>query len=159
MEKDISTRANCGIFVLVIALFAAFWAPGKAQVSQSCLNNLGPCLNYLNWTNPPDICCEALKELIKMDSECLCGMISNQGAMQAQFMGINVTQAQELPGRCGQRVNPLACLTTSSPSSRNSNQQESSGVDIRYPPLIKVMMAVALSTTIWIFCFSSKLAC
>ncbi|OWM80545.1 hypothetical protein CDL15_Pgr019825 [Punica granatum] len=122
-----------------------------AQVSQSCLNNLGPCLNNLNWTNQPDICCEPLKELINMGSECLCSLISNQGAMQEQFMGINVTQlAQELTGRCGQSVNPLACLTRSSTSSGNSNQQESSGVDLRYPPLIKVMMAFALSTTIWI---------
>ncbi|PKI52518.1 hypothetical protein CRG98_027090 [Punica granatum] len=112
MEKN-SSWPSCGICALMIVLLAVFSvSSGMAQVSQSCLNNLGPCLNNLNWTNQPDICCEPLKELINMGSECLCSLISNQGAMQEQFMGINVTQlAQELTGRCGQSVNPLACLT------------------------------------------------
>lgn len=106
MERNIIT---CG---LVIALLVVFSATGAAQVSQSCLNELGPCLNYLNGTrDPPDICCDPLKEIIKTDSECLCSLMSNQGAFQAQLLGINVTEAQELPGRCGQRVNPLACLS------------------------------------------------
>lgn len=111
MEKNV-TWASCGALALAIVLLVAFSPPGMAQVSQSCLNNLGPCLNYLNGTqDPPDICCEPLKEIIKSDSECLCSLMSSQGAIQAQLLGINVTEAQELPGRCGQRVNPLACLS------------------------------------------------
>lgn len=35
---------------------------------------------------------------------------SIKGSNAAEEAGINVTQAQELPGRCGQAVNPISCL-------------------------------------------------
>lgn len=85
---------------------------GNAQDS-SCLNKLAPCLNYLSGTkNPPDSCCDPLKSMIESDATCLCSLVSNKGTRQAEKAGINISDAQSLPGRCGQHVNPLSCLSS-----------------------------------------------
>ncbi|KAM5582158.1 non-specific lipid transfer protein GPI-anchored 30 [Rosa sericea] len=82
----------------------------------SCLNELAPCLNYLNGTrHPPDDCCNPLKSVIKSKPKCLCSMISNRGTTKAEQAGINITEAQQLPARCGQHVNPISCLSSNSP--------------------------------------------
>lgn len=83
----------------------------------SCLNVLAPCLNYLNGTrHPPDICCDPLKSVIKSNPKCMCSMISNRGTTKAEQAGINITEAQQLPARCGQHVNPISCLSSKPPS-------------------------------------------
>ncbi|KAH9627174.1 hypothetical protein KSS87_018414 [Heliosperma pusillum] len=83
----------------------------SSSSSSSCVNSLVPCLNYLNTTRDlPDSCCDPLKEVIKSNQQCLCQLISTQGTFQAQLLGINISQVELLPERCGQRVNPLACL-------------------------------------------------
>ncbi|KAK9678049.1 hypothetical protein RND81_11G184700 [Saponaria officinalis] len=92
--------------------------PSSSSSSSSCVNSLVPCIKYLNSTrDPPDSCCDPLREVIKTDQECMCQMISTQGTFQAQLLGINISQVEMLPERCGQRVNPLACLKG---STRNS---------------------------------------
>ncbi|WVZ13573.1 hypothetical protein V8G54_011139 [Vigna mungo] len=102
-------RAVCCIaFVVVLQCVGR----GSAQDS-SCLNKVSPCLRYINGSEePPDSCCEPLKSVIESDAECLCSLVSNRGTRQAENAGINVTQAQQLPGRCGRHVNPLSCLTS-----------------------------------------------
>lgn len=83
----------------------------------SCLNVLAPCLNYLNGTrHPPDICCDPLKSVIKSNPKCMCSMISNRGTTKAEQAGINITEAQQLPARCGQHVNPISCLSSKPPT-------------------------------------------
>lgn len=95
--------------LLVVANFGIMHTSGQ---SISCLNQLAPCLNYLNGTKEvPQVCCNPLKSVIKDNPECLCRMISNRGSSQAERAGINVNDAQMLPARCGEHVNPLACLT------------------------------------------------
>lgn len=87
----------------------------KAAMAQdnSCLNRLAPCLSYLNGTrDPPDSCCEPLKSVIQSDPQCLCGLVSNRGTKQAEEAGIDINEAQKLPAKCGQRVNPLSCLSS-----------------------------------------------
>ncbi|XP_027191986.1 non-specific lipid transfer protein GPI-anchored 30 [Cicer arietinum] len=103
-------RSLCFIaFILLLTLVSR----GSAQ-DNSCLNKLAPCLNYLNGTqDPPDSCCDPLKSMIKSDATCLCSLASNKGTRQAEQAGINVNDSQNLPGRCGQHVNPLSCLTNS----------------------------------------------
>ena len=97
---------------IAIMVLAALTPEGSAQDS-SCLNELAPCLNYLNGgQDPPDSCCDPLKSVIKSNPECLCSMISTRGTNQARQAGINVTEAQQLPGKCGQHVNPLSCLSS-----------------------------------------------
>ncbi|PPR98652.1 hypothetical protein GOBAR_AA22018 [Gossypium barbadense] len=109
------------ILVIVANLMVVGWGQSQRQrqSSSSCLNQIAPCLNYLNGNDAdvPDSCCDPLKSVIKSQPECLCGMISNKGSRQAEQVGINVTQAQELPGRCGQHVNPLVCSPNSAENS------------------------------------------
>ncbi|KAH7851004.1 hypothetical protein Vadar_005863 [Vaccinium darrowii] len=112
-----------GIAVLFAILIAGDRASADMSIS-SCLNQLVPCLNYLDsGTNgdPPNSCCGPLKWVIKSSPECLCSMITTKGANAAEKAGINITRAQELPGRCGKDVNPISCITgAGSPSSKNS---------------------------------------
>ncbi|KAJ6975833.1 hypothetical protein NC653_031611 [Populus alba x Populus x berolinensis] len=63
-----------------------------------------------------------------------------------QLPGINVTEAQELPGRCGLHVNPLSCLTGSnnSPNSKNSVDNSAS---IFLLPSWSLIVATTLSFT------------
>ncbi|XP_074374326.1 non-specific lipid transfer protein GPI-anchored 30-like [Apium graveolens] len=94
------------------------------QEDRSCINKLVPCLNYLNGTgNPPDDCCDPLKSVIKSNPECVCSLITNQVAKQAKEAGIDFNEAQQLPARCGQRVNPISCLTDSGGSSSGSKKR------------------------------------
>ncbi|XP_047965611.1 non-specific lipid transfer protein GPI-anchored 30-like [Salvia hispanica] len=117
------------IYAMKIAIFFfLFISQNLAQVQQQqCMNELQPCLNYLNGnTRPSDSCCQNLDNVIKSMPECLCAMISVKGADLAQQY-INVTEAQTLPGRCGQRINPLGCVTgTPDTRSRNTVQNSSS---------------------------------
>ncbi|TKY46238.1 Lipid transfer protein VAS [Spatholobus suberectus] len=114
---------------------------GTAQDS-FCLNKLSPCLNYLNGTeDPPDSCCEPLKSVIESDAECLCSLVSNRGASQAEQAGININEAQQLPGRCGQHVNPLSCVT-SSPGPTNSDQNSATKL-MHVSPGVVMMILVS----------------
>lgn len=115
--------------IKIAIIFSLFISQNLAQVQQQqCMNELQPCLNYLNEKNrPPESCCQNLDYVIKSMPECLCALISVQGANQAEQAGINVTEAQTLPGRCGQRINPLGCVTgTPDTRSRNTIQSSSS---------------------------------
>ncbi|XP_010551954.1 PREDICTED: lipid transfer-like protein VAS [Tarenaya hassleriana] len=110
----------------VAVLVMAKSAVQTAGQTASCLRQLAPCLGYLNGTKEvPEICCDPLKSVIRKDPECLCRMISNRGSSQAERAGIDVNEAQMLPARCGEHVNPLACLTGAK-RSRNSDQSSSS---------------------------------
>lgn len=99
------------VVVLVLAILASNTQISDAQGGSSCVDSLSPCLNYLNSTRePPNSCCDPLKYVIESNPQCLCRMISTQGSFQAQLLGINISQVELLPERCGQRVNPIACL-------------------------------------------------
>ncbi|CAL5370378.1 unnamed protein product [Camellia sinensis] len=135
------------------------WAQPQQQQQQqqqqqgssitSCVNQLIPCFNYLNLRgshdNPPDSCCNPLKSVIKSNPECLCSMISIKATNAAQQYGINLTDAQQLPGRCGQHVNPIACLTTGSPNSKNSVTNSASSSSLVSSQSITSMPMAALS--------------
>lgn len=118
MQANMRMRFNaCRGIGLAVVLLAILIAEGRADDADmslsSCLNQLVPCLNYLDSgtsRDPPSNCCNPLKWVIKSSPECLCDMISIKGSNAAEEAGINVTQAQELPGRCGQAVNPISCL-------------------------------------------------
>ncbi|KAF7801506.1 lipid transfer-like protein VAS [Senna tora] len=93
------------------------------SMTTACLNRLAPCLSFLNGTDePPRSCCQPLKSVIQSDAQCLCSIVSNEGARQAEQAGININDAQTLPARCGQRVNLLTCLANSPAGSQDSAQ-------------------------------------
>ncbi|XVF16086.1 hypothetical protein REPUB_Repub10bG0001000 [Reevesia pubescens] len=141
-----------GTILVIVANLVALtegWGQDSSGSSRSsCLNQLAPCLNYLDGNrNVPDSCCDPLKSMIKSRPECLCSMISNKGSREAEQAGINVTKAQQLPGRCGQHVNPLTCLSASgSPNSENSAQDSSAGLLLF--PSYSTIIAVAICMTV-----------
>ncbi|KAK7380693.1 hypothetical protein VNO78_33208 [Psophocarpus tetragonolobus] len=138
-------RALWCIIIALLTLLTCNIPNGSAQDS-SCLGKLSPCLNYLNGTeNPPESCCEPLKSVIESDAECICSLASNRGTRQAEEAGINITQAQQLPGRCGQRVNPLSCLT-SSPGPSNSDRN--SVTKLMHMSNIGIVMMILVSSII-----------
>ncbi|WOG97136.1 hypothetical protein DCAR_0416475 [Daucus carota subsp. sativus] len=101
-------------YCTITMLLMVFISTNARQADRSCINELVPCLNYLNGTrDPQDDCCDPLKSVIKSNPECLCSLITNKGTKQAQEAGIDVNEAQQLPARCGQHVNPISCLTDS----------------------------------------------
>ncbi|KAK4272264.1 hypothetical protein QN277_020846 [Acacia crassicarpa] len=123
----VSKSAPLFCMACFILLLPTLFPKASAQ-DNSCLNQLSPCLSYLDGNRePPASCCDPLKSVIQSDRKCLCSLISNKGTRQAEQAGINITQAQTLPGRCGQRVNPLACLS-SSPGSPNTAQNSAAKV-------------------------------
>ncbi|KAM0954637.1 hypothetical protein ACFX2J_022982 [Malus domestica] len=149
---------------LVILAFAGIMAQegmlmvASAQGDTSCLSQLAPCLNYLNGTrHPPDNCCDPLKSMIKSNPQCLCSMISNRATNQAEQAGIDINEAQQLPGRCGERVNPLACLSTGSPPSRapsNSRNSVPNSANDAFSLLSRgSLAATALSSSLQILLF------
>ncbi|GFP95758.1 lipid transfer-like protein vas [Phtheirospermum japonicum] len=111
MEIKISA-IQFGIIRMIIIL-SCMVSQNSAQVQrQQCMNELQPCINYINDNSrPPDSCCQPLDRVIKSMPECLCSLMTIQGANRAEQAGINITDAQTLPGRCGQRINPLGCVT------------------------------------------------
>ncbi|XP_050383153.1 non-specific lipid transfer protein GPI-anchored 30 [Argentina anserina] len=129
---------------LVVLLFVDNISNVVAQ-DTSCLAELAPCLNYLNGTrNPPDNCCDPLKSVIKSNPRCLCSMITNRGTTKAEQAGINILEAQQLPGRCGQHVNPISCLSSNSP--KNSGNSVPNSANTYSLPSLASMVAAALST-------------
>ena len=109
MEMKFFSFYTIAVALLVVPNFGMMQTRGQ---SVSCLNQLAPCLNYLNGTKEvPQVCCNPLKSVIKNNPECLCRMISNRGSSRAEQAGIDVNNAQMLPARCGEHVNPIACLT------------------------------------------------
>ncbi|CAI9283367.1 unnamed protein product [Lactuca saligna] len=145
------------LLIMMTTLAGVFMEEVNAQGSggvggggSACLNQLIPCLNYLNnqgqgqRQDPPDSCCDPLKSVIKSNPECLCSMISNQGTKNAENAGINVTKAQELPARCGQRVNPISCITSTSKTTPGTSDSQSLGNSMVYLlyPLMLIIAAV-----------------
>lgn len=95
---------------LILILCSSPVQQSRAQNSD-CNQRLLPCMNYMNGTrDPPRSCCDPLKYVIKYEPECLCRMISVRGANQAEQAGINLTNAQQLPGKCGEHIDPLGCI-------------------------------------------------
>ncbi|KAH6812642.1 hypothetical protein C2S51_021660 [Perilla frutescens var. frutescens] len=141
MEHQIRGMQH-GITIMAI-IFSLFTSQNLAQVQQQqCMNELQPCLNYLTGKNrPPDSCCQPLDYVIKSMPECLCALMSIQGANQAEQAGINVTEAQSLPGRCGQHINPLGCVT-GTPDRRNSVQNSSGRLDLGFSSFSIVVGAI-----------------
>ncbi|KAK6144941.1 hypothetical protein DH2020_021761 [Rehmannia glutinosa] len=99
----------------IMILFSCLVSENLAQEQQhqQCMNELRFCINYLNndTSQPSDSCCQPLDYVIKTIPECLCNLMNFMGANVAEQIGINVSNAQALPSRCGQHINPLRCIT------------------------------------------------
>ncbi|KAF9606996.1 hypothetical protein IFM89_030415 [Coptis chinensis] len=109
----------------------------------SCINQLVPCLDYLNGTkHPPSSCCDPLKSVIKSDPQCLCNMVSSKTSSAAGRAGVNITEAQELPGRCGQNVNPIACLANMPKNKNTSSNGATRFFSVDVMPALALLMFI-----------------
>lgn len=126
---EIQIRATQHAIAIIVLCY--FVSQNTAQVQeQQCINEFQPCMNYLSSnSHPSDSCCQNLDYVIKSMPECLCSLMSVQGSNQAEQAGINTTQAQTLPGRCGQHINPLGCIT-GTPDTRSKNSVPNSSDSI-----------------------------
>ncbi|CAN6461982.1 unnamed protein product [Victoria cruziana] len=105
----------------------------------SCLSKLASCLQYLNSTGTPSSsCCEPLKTVIHSEPVCLCSLLNSPIAGQA---GINVTQAAQLPRRCGENVSASACAAISTTSTKQSSSAHATAAN-------KMMIVLAFSAAI-----------
>ncbi|KAK4400347.1 hypothetical protein Sango_1140800 [Sesamum angolense] len=89
--------------VLTVALLVA--ATGVAEAQTDCVSKLVPCADYLNSTNPSATCCNAIKEVVTTQLDCLCRLYNNP----ALLGGINITQALLLPKYCNLPGDVSAC--------------------------------------------------
>nr|KAJ0218081.1 hypothetical protein LSAT_V11C300150970 [Lactuca sativa] len=69
-------------------------------------------------------------------------IISNHGTKNVENAGISVTKAQELPARCGQRVNPISCITSTSKTTLGTSDSQSLGNSMVY--LLYPLMLIAV---------------
>ncbi|XP_017234691.2 non-specific lipid transfer protein GPI-anchored 7 isoform X2 [Daucus carota subsp. sativus] len=107
------TRMNSLVVaVIVVAMTASFVT--EAQTLPPCVQKLMGCADSLNTTTtPPETCCAPLKEALTNELPCLCKLYTNTDLLKS--FNINVTQAMEMPGRCGISVSFDVC-TASAPS-------------------------------------------
>ncbi|XXG67377.1 hypothetical protein AAC387_Pa06g0737 [Persea americana] len=96
--------------LVVFLLMALVMLKEKGVMGQQvpdCASKLVPCANYLNSTTPPDSCCSPLREAVRTELKCLCNLYSDRQIFKS--LGINITQALELPKHCGVTSNLTAC--------------------------------------------------
>ncbi|CAO2819779.1 unnamed protein product [Amaranthus hypochondriacus] len=88
------------MIMIVLAAVTVLWAPSSdAQNAPSCIQALMPCAQYINATKPPATCCGPLAQAFKKQLPCLCSILNNPGLAAAA--NVNMTQALELPSKCG----------------------------------------------------------
>ncbi|GAA0147274.1 hypothetical protein Leryth_013335 [Lithospermum erythrorhizon] len=103
-----------GLLLMIFCLLMLNKGEAQQQNTSECMNRLLPCSDYINnERDPPSSCCEPLKHVIENEPECLCSMMSVQGANRAERAGVDLSKAQMLPARCGQHINPLGCVVGS----------------------------------------------
>lgn len=95
------------VFLLMMAFVPVDIEGVMGQQVPDCAAKLTPCGNYFNSTSPPDTCCSPLREAVRDQLKCLCNLYSDRQIFRA--LGINITQALQLPKHCGITTNLTAC--------------------------------------------------
>ncbi|KAK6947621.1 Bifunctional inhibitor/plant lipid transfer protein/seed storage helical domain [Dillenia turbinata] len=90
---------NSKMWLLVAIVGLVTTRVTEGQTEQTCASELQPCLDYLNSTTPPTSCCDPLKKTVETQRQCLCDLYNNPSILKS--LGVNVTQALELPQHCG----------------------------------------------------------
>ncbi|KAF1861841.1 hypothetical protein Lal_00026307 [Lupinus albus] len=90
----------------------------EGQVLPPCGEQIFQCLNYINYTIPPNTCCVPLKNIYTTQKTCLCHVVFTPGILQV--LGVTTTQAVKLGHSCGVDVSNTTCkgaLSALAPSS------------------------------------------
>ena len=87
------------IMAVLLAVMMVSWTQsGGAQNDASCIQALIPCAQFINATNPPEICCGRLVQAFQKELPCLCSILQNPSLAAAA--NVNMTQAMELTSKC-----------------------------------------------------------
>ncbi|KAK4758304.1 hypothetical protein SAY87_019605 [Trapa incisa] len=122
-----SLRSSLLQLAAVIAVAFMFSAEAQQSSTPSCAQKLLPCGNYLNSTNPPDTCCNPIKEAVATDRVCLCNLYNTPGLLES--FGVNITQALQLTRACGVDANTSLCNETASPPTSSTSPPAVPGGD------------------------------
>lgn len=102
-------------------LMAALMVPRavEAQVAD-CVQALIPCQRDLGVAKPSQMCCDTLRNSVKNDLPCLCGILNNTELLKN--IKINITEALELPKNCGITSNENVCKSATTGKEREENR-------------------------------------
>jgi len=132
------SRSAVYLGIMAMVLFSVCGPARGADSSgdNTCISGIIPCQSSLNTTGrPPNSCCTPLVKVYNTDKACLCGLL-NDTALIKQF-NVNVTEALQLPVRCGLNANISSCSdlgtttnssTTPSPGSSSSPSTNNSAL-------------------------------
>ncbi|XP_027357350.1 lipid transfer-like protein VAS [Abrus precatorius] len=106
--------------------------PGLGQISvlqdAQCMQKMLPCQAYLSApNNPPQTCCDPLKEMYDNKTDCLCSFLNNPQVLQS--FKITKEDALKLPQACGITVDASLC-STGSTGATSQSPQPSEGEDV-----------------------------
>jgi hypothetical protein len=78
-----------------------------AQVAPPCADKVLPCMDYLNSTNPPDICCNPIKDVFDATQEaCFC-QLATPGLLEG--FGVKLSEALTVLHACGVNFDVNSC--------------------------------------------------
>ncbi|XP_047953893.1 non-specific lipid transfer protein GPI-anchored 5-like [Salvia hispanica] len=112
---------------LVIGLMVSTGCTAQSGCSNNMISGLSSCITYLrgNSTRPLPACCASLANIQQSQPECICPMLSNNGASATLGIAINRTLAMAMPATCKLTTpycddGPAASSPTISPTSDTS---------------------------------------
>ena len=87
---------------LVIGLMVSTGCTAQSGCSNNMISGLSSCITYLrgNSTRPLPACCASLANIQQSQPECICPMLSNNGASATHGIAINRTLAMAMPATC-----------------------------------------------------------
>lgn len=87
---------------LVIGLMVGTGCTAQSGCSNNMISGLSSCITYLrgNSTRPLPACCTSLANIQQSQPECICPMLSNNGASATLGIAINRTLAMAMPATC-----------------------------------------------------------
>ncbi|MQM08957.1 hypothetical protein Taro_041815 [Colocasia esculenta] len=123
------SRGVCMVSVAVMVLAMAAMAPeaaAQASPSTECALKLIDCRSFLSTTTTPAAtCCNTIKDLVEKELTCLCGLLTNRELLKN--VGVNVTQALDVPRRCGMSSGTGLCNSSTSPTTTHQRGEWSDG--------------------------------
>ncbi|CAJ1928320.1 unnamed protein product [Sphenostylis stenocarpa] len=84
-------------WMLVLGITVISFANG--QTVPPCARRLSPCIDFMNSTNPPQTCCDPVKEVNTTQKTCFCQVALSPGMLEG--IGITTAQAVQLLQSCG----------------------------------------------------------
>ncbi|XP_027362605.1 uncharacterized protein LOC113870210 [Abrus precatorius] len=98
---SISMPLMMDLIFLMMGIAVISFANG--QNVPPCAVELSPCIEYMNSTNPPDTCCNPIKEIDATQKTCFCELGLTPGVLEG--LGTTTAQAVQLLHSCGVNFN------------------------------------------------------